>query len=308
MFEKSKTYCFGRYVVDVPLELELIGGTNKYISGSIDSGRGPQKFKELVAKSLEKRKSENYKRGFKYAGSEFEGDNNKRIIVSKADLYSTTAYGIDAYLLVPSTRPGAGTYFYTGGEGFDGKSISQTVEQYKKLMSSLRYRSSNDIPKEAGFCFENGFVAGDGKTQQIESVSLSFTLKKHPDVFVRLSSDVYFRQEKTLLDRSDERYKSFPKEVLAKINTLRSGVRDVNGNKGEESLKIFPSDDGMGKVYGFYWETLGEIGNALKPSVHLEVSTGEVGAGQSIPSTITQKEALALYEAVVKSIRFRSYN
>jgi len=44
----------------------------------------------------------------------------------------------------------------------------------------------------------------------------------------------------------------------------------------------------------------------LKPSIHLEVSTGEgSGGGVTVPSSLTDKQTMALYEQVLNSIRIR---
>jgi hypothetical protein len=55
----------------------------------------------------------------------------------------------------------------------------------------------------------------------------------------------------------------------------------------------------------FIWDTTGEIGNPLKPGLHLEVETALEVDGAETPSSLTTEQAVALYEAVVKSIRMR---
>jgi hypothetical protein len=61
----------------------------------------------------------------------------------------------------------------------------------------------------------------------------------------------------------------------------------------------------MGTAHLLAWETLGEIGNPLTPGLSLRIYTGEGGAGETLSSSIGTQEVVAIYEAVVKSIRVR---
>lgn len=109
-----------------------------------------------------------------------------------------------------------------------------------------------------------------------------------------------------MLERIDE--SGIRKQFSSKIKTVKKGTREVNALKGEESLDVFLSDDETGMAHAFVWETLGEVGNPLLPSIHLEVNTGDAGAGQHFPATLSNQEAMALYEAIVKTIRIRPSN
>ena len=39
MFEKKRTYCFGRYLVDIPVEAVLVDGGNEYLGTSIEADK-----------------------------------------------------------------------------------------------------------------------------------------------------------------------------------------------------------------------------------------------------------------------------
>jgi hypothetical protein len=119
MFENTKTYCFGRYLVDVPTEAELKNFGNKYYATAIESGVGREAFKKAVADKSELLKNEKWKGGFKYSSSEFDSSEDQRMLISKANLYGDIAYGIDTFKMASSNKIGAGRYFYTSGKGFD---------------------------------------------------------------------------------------------------------------------------------------------------------------------------------------------
>ncbi|AMC36614.1 hypothetical protein VN23_19470 [Janthinobacterium sp. B9-8] len=302
MFEKTKTYCFGRYLVDVPNEAELASEGNSYKELKIQSKKTSSEiFEKIIKEQEELLKNEKNVRSYKYVETRFAGNKNQRMIVSSRFAFNDKAFGIDTYKKVTN-----GYSFITSDRSFDDVRIKEILAGYEQYLNQVRYRSQSEIPKEPGFCFENGFVANDGKAQQAEAASLYFVLKNHPYVKIRISSDVYFKKYKTLLERMDE--SGVKKQFLNKIKTVKQGPREVNSLKGEESLDVFPSDDETGVAHAFVWETLGEVGNPLLPSIHLEVNTGEAGAGQHFPATLSNREAMALYEAIVKTIRIRPSN
>ncbi|WP_293935246.1 T6SS immunity protein Tli4 family protein [Iodobacter sp.] len=299
MFENTKTYCFGRYLVDVPVAAELKNYGNSYIATKIDILKANSvKFEEMAAEAESKLKGKTQKEDAKLVEVKYPNSKENRIIVSVLTAFGSDIYGIDTFKYA-----GNGYVFKTSGETFSSKLIEKTKIKYDTYLNKVRYRNEKEIPSEPGFCFENGFVANDGKTSQAEEANLYLVLKNNPYVKIRISSDVYFKQHKPLLERTDET--GIRIKFASKIKTFKRGNREVNTLKGEEILDRFPSDDEAGVAHSFVWETLGEVGNPLKASIHLEVNTGEGGGGQLFPSTLTDQEVMALYETIVKSIRIR---
>jgi len=213
------------------------------------------------------------------------------------------AFGDDIYAIDTFKDISKGYMLTTSKNSFADVYISKMKEQYEMYLNQVRYRSPTEIPIDPGFCFENGFVANDGKNAKPEHSSLSFSLKGHPDVSIVISSDTYFKQEKSLLIRRKE--SGIEERFPGKIHKIREGKKEVNGMQGEEAITYFPSDDETGVAQNLVWETLGEVGNNLKPSIHLEISTGELVAGETGVSSLSNKEAVALYDTILKSIRIR---
>ncbi|AZN37452.1 T6SS immunity protein Tli4 family protein [Iodobacter ciconiae] len=302
MFERTKTYCFGRYLVDMPNEAELAGEGNSYKELQIKSKKMSSELFEKTIKEQEGiLKNEKNTRSYKYVETRFAGNKNQRMIVSSRFAFNDKAFGIDTY-----KRTTNGYSFITSDRSFDDVRINDILNGYEQYLNQVRYRPQNEIPKEPGFCFENGFVANDGKTQQVEAASLYFVLKNHPYVKIRIESNVYFKQEQSLLERIHA--SGIIKKIGQKLKYNKEGKRNINGLNGEEALTALPSDDETGIAHIFTWETLGEIGNPLLPSINLEIKTGESGGGQTLPSTLSNQEAMALYEAIVKTIRIRPSN
>jgi len=308
MFDKMKTYCFGRYLVDVPLEAEMLEQRNSYVFGTINVGFGVPEYRDLLKKTLEKRKNEQGKRSFKFVRTEYpeEGDRQDRqIIVSMADLYGRNSYGVDAFTLNPKDKPGGGYFFYLLEQSYNEKKIEGIVLDFHNILNNVRYRHESEIPTEPGFCFRDGFVANDGKEPQWEEAVIRFRLKNNPDVIFKIRSDVPFKTFPSVLERmkSSNIFARFP----GRIKTLLSGKRQINGMPGEELAASFPAEDKTGPVHDITWETLGELRNPLKPNIQLEIESGydASGMGGATASSLDTKQMLQLYEAIVTTIRFR---
>ena len=91
---------------------------------------------------------------------------------------------------------------------------------------------------------------------------------------------------------------------MGKIKTLRRGKHDVGSFKGEESLDMVPADGGY-KVHMFRWEAQGVPDDPFKPNLVVELTTGRNSGYQDKRPTISEKEAVELFDAVVNSIRLR---
>jgi hypothetical protein len=64
-----------------------------------------------------------------------------------------------------------------------------------------------------------------------------------------------------------------------------------------------PTDDGY-RIHLFRWESIPELDDPFKPSIIVKLETGADSDGGLHPS-ITDKEAIELFDAVVNSIRLR---
>jgi len=299
MMASTRTYCFGRYLIDIPADAPVVASGNEYISTQI-------KFEKLDASGFSGRveaKENKYKNAdseynAKFVKLAYSKDNNKRIVISLLNAFGSKIYGIDAYKLA---RPG---YIFEANASISSDYFAASLDAYETLVNTVRYRPTSNIPSEPGFCFENGFIPSEGKAPEDEQANLVFQFKNNPDVVIRVESVVYFGSQPSLLERLGQ--SNILLRILSSVKTINKGAREMNGMHGEEYLTKYPSDDKTGTASRMVWETMGRIADPLKPSIHLEVSTGEgSGGGVTVPSSLTDKQTMALYEQVLNSIRIR---
>ncbi|WP_176058494.1 T6SS immunity protein Tli4 family protein [Paraburkholderia sp. BCC1876] len=302
---KTQTYCVGRFIVDMPPEAQVNGESNEYIFGRIDSQKiqlDQAGFHQLVKQreaDLPKTLDQSH---YKIAKSISVGP-TAQIIAGSLDLFGKTVYGFDA------TKLGeGGVLFNLHADPFQPNVFDSVLSRVKEqILGRLQSRSGNTIPNEAGFCIKDGFIPGDGKTDQYEDAGISFKFAKWPGILVSVSTTTVAKAgEPTLLQRVDDA--PIPdnlKNLVAQVKTLRKGRRDVNGRHGEELVSSLPTDTGY-RLYRFRWEAQGDLDTPLKPTLIVELESGAVSdKGEPVNPKLSEVEALALFDEVVNSLRLR---
>jgi len=291
----NRAQCFGRYLIDLPTSANLIGNGNKYVIATINSEKkNIVEFKKTIEEKRKELAPPKDKFYFSLVDTKFSDSNIKRIFLSHTKAGSHDLYQLDGYKLDHG-------YLFSMHSGVSKEYLGNTVSWMQGYTDSLIFRPRQIIPIHAGFCFENGFVANDGSKPQYELATLAFELKDHPDVHIVVESEVLFTKDDSLLERTS---KAGLFSLFDGASTLRKGTRTVNGVAGEEVLTRISSDQG-GKAHKFRWETMGELSNPLKPDVYVDFQTGFKPGGGTVNSSLSDKEAIAMFDQIVNSLRFR---
>lgn len=306
---ETQTYCFGRFLIDLPKAAEINGQRYEYMFGAIETGRTPPKpnihqdgFVEMMKAREADLRAVTKDGKYSYADSRLASEPKSRILVTSRTAFGSKAYGFEAYRssnnVLFSMKVNA-----VGADGID--SVLKDLET--RLLPNLRARKPNEIPSVPGFCIEQGFIADDGKTPQYEKSELSFKFKEWPDVSVSVYSRTNGdKLSESLLTRTK---KSLPiefAEAAKGIKTFRETKRVIGPHQGEEVLDALPTDDGYA-VHHFVWDVTGAPRSIFVPHIHVELSTG---SGRSINKrymrpSLTDKQAIELYDHIVNSIRLR---
>jgi len=304
LFKNTKTLCFGRYVVTVPSEANLIVGDAalEVIIGGLNART--RKIKE----EIEKIKWTDETADFTYndkgpiEGSwqfrYYEDELSKKY---KLHFFRTFVTKDDfTFIMGDSVR--------------NGESQSATEARQFIKANGIRIRQPEEIPQDPGLCVEHGFLAKNNYAEQeIDDVGLY--LPSFPDITFSISSnkDAYgdyspadfeteMRKELSLLNRiqgaKDIQGSSYPKRTL-----LREGKRAVQHWKGEESL--IRRADG---AHDFEWALVGKPRDIANPSVlevkmYTKVAHNMVGAAEA--ASLTDDEAIDLWDKLLSSLKFR---
>ncbi|WP_323123848.1 T6SS immunity protein Tli4 family protein, partial [Burkholderia alba] len=184
--DNTKTYCFGRYLIDIPVSAQINGQAYEYIFGRLDTLRASDDIaiiKENSEKIINTLKTTNPESGYTY-DSTISPNIKSKIIVSVSRPYGRQNFGFDML------REDGNILFSMKERSFQEsiflKEVLPTVKS--KVIPNLHARKSDDIPAQPGFCLKDGFIADDGTTPQYENAGMSFKFPQWPGIVITVSA------------------------------------------------------------------------------------------------------------------------
>jgi len=309
LFEKTKPVCFGRFVVDVPATAQVVPGPQAFGAtvqsfpndASSTATRAKGKRAEIQAKSqtiehaevislLEQPSARNWTLTY------WKSANAKKLGIQE----------IEGYL---SIGPHGFTYFSSTAPR-EGRTFALVTERLDYIATHLRARDPAEVPKEPGVCLDVGFIADDtGKFQEIFGVGLRFP--ELPDASFSISTNKDAQQGDSFEDRRAEAKRAalmVPEQAgaLGKIKTLREGKLKVSQGEGSEALFRRPITKADGHWHEFQFEYAGKRLDHHNPSWDAALFTGvERDQAGSVASSLSDDEAIALWDRLMASVRLR---
>lgn len=299
---QPQTFCLGRFLIDLPPGAEIVAQTAEYRWDKIEVKRQPsvEAFQKMIAdkeKTLRETKHEKEPSLLKHI-SRSNGSNSVAMVFwEQSD--SEYLYETEAFKWQKGNR-----YLLKGAAG-DDRAMSK-VEKMNRSLSELRYRDGKEIPAEPGFCIEKGLFAGEPAMPHYEYAEVSFRLKSHPDVVVSASTWMVMKEDREgLLDRIDRKKKDMALiDLFNRIKVLRRGTHPVGGMAAEEYLQSVPAGETF-STHMFRWETTGKYHDLYAPEIIVEFQTGKTKGFEERPPSVTDKQAIELFDSIVNSIRVR---
>ena len=300
--KQLQTLCLGRFLVDVPKDTEMVGQSSEYRGDSVSLTRrvSQEAFQKVILdkeKVLKETKHETEPSLLKHISR--SGDGNSVVMV----FWKAPTTG---YLYVTEA------YKWTKGYQFLIKSyasrdkVPMALELANRTLAELQYRRDNEIPTTPGFCIDGGFFAGEPLAPNYESRVFNLRLKSHPDVRFVITSRTNGEQiAEGLLARIDR--KPTPeifKALEAQGKMLRRGAHRVGEMDAEEMLEAVATGEGY-LTHLFFWEAGGKPRNIYAPSIVVKLETGMTPTGSITRPSLTDKQAIELFDSIVNSIRLR---
>ena len=172
----------------------------------------------------------------------------------------------------------------------------------ERIIGQLVWRDEKEVPVQKGFCINRGMVEDPLHADQAEYTGIFLGLEDYPDVAIAFTTMAGIEPGKTLLQRDAEN--DVKREFRSRFHVLREGLRNLNGITGEEILERVNEPNGS-TLHGFVWESLGKKDDVFRPSLVLELVTGRGKPGNPVDSSLSDKEALVLWEKISSSLRAR---
>jgi hypothetical protein len=306
LFSVTKLTCFGRYVLEVPKEAEIIYAHVADVDVFEDRPGGMQ---ELAIAELAKVKYENKTMEVIYSGV-------GPVMDSWQIRYFEDKSSKELGWIMYRTYVRKGKHIFSMGDiaqGGDAEN-AKAAERQRSFVSRLRRRAEDEVPRDPGFCIPHAFLAqSEYADQESDSAGLfipslpdvSFSISSNKNAYVDYNKDEYekvWRAKLSLINRIDEAKKdqplSYPSHTL-----LRQGKRDVHHWHGEESL--IKRKDG---THDFEWALVGTPRDVANPSefnvkMYTKVEHNTVGAARA--ASLSDDEAVALFDKLLTGLKFR---
>jgi len=204
-------------------------------------------------------------------------------------------------------------YVWNGNEYFikeraGAAKLYLAFSDMQRVLNDMRRLKPREIPSEPGFCITGAIIPGAPQEEdQYEYAYMSFRPRSNPDVLITISTETHYKkEEKSLLERKPSAgFLSLFSGDLWRIKHLRSGKRNVKDMPGEEVMDAIKTDNG-GISHVARWETEGQLGAATHPMIVVELKTAhKADQVEYANSSLNNEQAMALFDAVVNSIRLR---
>ena len=306
MFEKTRTVCFGRFVIQVPATATVVYGPSE-VDTPIEyfEGHGAR-IEEYIAMRL----------------SEVE---EERQFLLKSDLPKLPLFG----KVIDGARPGQKIVFGSKDRvGYAVHSFVRTendlfvqhvdsiqpdeniVGTFNQVASHLHSRSDEQIPAEPGVCIQGGFVPLEPEYERV-TIGIRF----HEISDVHISIDAHKNQQYLPEESGPGALRAKAKvaaegaglgATFARTKILREGARQIATWNGEEVALRTPAYKADKSVHEFRFHSAGSARNSLRPELDIRLDSGITGNKKaSVDPSLTDEEALALWDRVVMTIRVR---
>lgn len=303
LFEHTKSVCFGHFIVEVPAN-----ATVAYGPAEVDfpiqyyQGEGDKVEQHVKAHLLEVEKDRDYLR----KGSEFVGKDSlfgkvidgvvpgqKLVFGSKDHVF----YSIESFIPV-----GKDLFVQRATSAV---SRTDSVKSLNTAASLLRLRALDEVPAEPGACIEGGFVAWK---PEFERASVGIRLQEFPDVHfsVEVSKNQDYLVESSALEPLLDRAAKDGGLWYSRVKFFRRGPRQLGAWQGFEALARKPAQLQSTESHEFAFISLGALRDSLQPELDVKLDTGvKDDQTASVKPSITDEEAVALWDKLIGSIRVR---
>lgn len=310
MTEKLKTVCVGRYLVDVPVQANIVLSHERIAGFAVETVKKSEAvFRGRIAGREAKVAAG--KPGVDGAGGIVEA-RDLRIpgMIGRTLIFSRNrGYLMQGDRRVEDEHVSVEAHAHIGGisvslsDEFADEGRAQLAEA---LLARVRPRDLDETPSVPGLCIWRAVFAEPLPVRNVEHAVMHLGLPGHPDLALSLVSMPGGGSEPGLLARSAQTEASMGADLLLRMTKLRAGRRSINGIDGEE-LVVRAREYNFTTTYGLNWESRGAPDNSLQPYLLPELQTGlnDRPGGKPVETSLHEDALLTLWDSVASSIRLR---
>jgi len=306
MFNNAKLVCFGRFVIKIPEHAKVAYGPTR-IDSDISYFEGEagniDKYISMRMKEIDQEREffdENDLKNLPLFGKVIDGVRaNQKIVIGSTDRIG--------YTLLSLTPVQGHLFAQTVGGGLPEYNF---IERVNKVANSLRLRNGNEIPVDPGNCIEGGFVTGQ---YEYERATIGIRFDEFPDVHLSIDAHKNLKflsrdgDPKTLHERAKKSAEAAGlSAVFSEGKILREQTRQIEHWTGKEMAFRTPAFKRAASVHEFRFHSVGSVNDPFHPQLDIRLDSGvRDNAKGAAPPSITDEDALALWDMLLKTIRLR---
>ena len=299
--ENMTTHCVGRFLIDAPKGADISQGNYGFQIAEIKpiqesaqpvEDRLRRLDRELAARvAAQATWKSGYGKQLDPAQAFGPRPDVRSVWYGKPDSDSKHSNQMDGFVV----RPG-GTYVFETS-AYDQTHVKEFNDFLTEIAPTLSVRENSSIPTVAGYCMNGGFIAMNPKRG--ESTGWGWDLPGRPDVsfgFGTTTNDDKVRMGQ--LDQEGATLKDMG-NLVKDMKTIRKRRFDLNGVAAQEWSVEFTDVP----QYEFSVEIPGAPNDNARPFIRMSMRVGD--AQKKIKPSLSKGEAIALWDAVIQSLRLR---
>jgi len=294
---ETKTYCLGRYIVDIPAEANPLERYDQYDSFivKVQENATPQDFDAAIAKTRKEYSEYGWFLTEDPQEQKINGRLSKRL-KGKSSSDEGHPFSVFGYVLDKNTL-----FLIEGNHSDTPEMTEKSNKAMQHVLKNLQARDENEIPKETGQCIFKGFIKDDDRIFRDSTQTLAFDFENYPTVVLRFDAETSPYSVAQLIPRIEER---FSKAGLVPRLMNKGNIRKGEKNTAHLSAQEWISVERMWGRNGIsaLWEHTGTARDNKDPMIAFEVDTSYSSPGNN-SSSLRRVDALRLYESIIQSIR-----
>ncbi|KQZ26024.1 T6SS immunity protein Tli4 family protein [Duganella sp. Root1480D1] len=298
--DRTVTHCLGRFLIDIPVDAEYVGGHYEYGFATIErKSMDHNTFIQEVDAFEQPLRETKHKSGTSLLLRSTAPDENDRVFGYWDGKNQHVEVDISGYRWLSGQR-------YLLHKPADSDKVDLAVKLMERAITILQAQDPA-VNSGPGFCVDRAIFSDGGRSEN-ESLNVRFRLKNHPDIVldVATSLNIYAPPE-SLLSRKPGVLSALGilGATLGGIRNIKEGDRVIGDHPGQEWLMKAPNDHGQ-QAHLFTWEAPGLQGDEVHPQIRIDLQSGNFDGGlDPRPISMSDKQMLQLWDKILNSLRLR---
>ena len=327
LFTEMKTYCAGRYLIDLPASFSIKRYSEKLADNYwvADVSSPDDSYKTYI--TTQKMYPPAFAQLLKQREKEFGETKtiNPQNMPFLKKLWSLPD-GMDGVIFERNINPGANDmgrilegYFYSNGVAFklqkqtindsspryevqrDGSPARnytvRDINRMQALLSRMHGRDDDKIPAIPGTCISHAFIATDPQEADKENTSIWLVSPQLDNINIALETDNFTREKESMLDRADEIATNLAR---ARGHIERKEAFEVNGLHAQEILSAGLQELKNEPRYDFSLFINEMTAGYRTPNAFLNLYNEN-----QPPTSYSKEEIIAFWDRISRTLRLR---